>query len=159
MTPNQINLVRTTFAQIVPMADTAASLFYARLFELDPSLRPLFTADLAEQGRKLMQTLAVAVHGLDDLEALAPTVRALGRRHASYGVQGRHYQTVAQALLDTLELCLGEALIPKAREAWAEVYWLLVAVMQQGAAESEPAPRLTAPTAPAVHHQSWEGDR
>src|SRR5438874_11409491 len=81
MTPQQKMLVRTTFAQVLPIAETAAALFYARLFELDPSLRPLFTSDLQEQGRKLMQMLAAAVRGLDDLETLVPAVRALGKRH------------------------------------------------------------------------------
>src|SRR5689334_5968331 len=104
MTPHQIMLVRTTFAQVLPAAGTAAAVFYARLFELDPALRSMFPADLGDQGRKLMQMIAVAVHGLDDVETLAPAVRALGRRHARYGVQDQHYQTVAVALLGTLKL-------------------------------------------------------
>jgi hemoglobin-like flavoprotein len=54
MTSDQIHLIRQTFALVAPHADAAASAFYKRLFELDPSLRPLFRPDLTEQGHKLM---------------------------------------------------------------------------------------------------------
>ena len=135
MTPRQILLVQTTFAQVEPIAETAAALFYARLFELDPSLRPLFTTDIQEQGRKLMQTIAVAVRGLDNLDALVPAVRALGKRHAGYGVQDQHYETVAAALIWTLEAGLGDAFTPEVREAWATVYRLLADTMKDGAPE------------------------
>src|SRR5262245_8268570 len=117
MTPHQKMLVQTTFAQVAPIAETAAALFYARLFELDPSLRPMFSADLNEQGRKLMQMIGVAVAGLDKLDALVPAVRALGQRHAGYGVRDEHYATVAEALLWTLETGLGEAFTFEVREA------------------------------------------
>jgi hemoglobin-like flavoprotein len=135
MTPHQKMLVQTTFAQVAPIAETAAALFYARLFELDPSLRPMFTSDIQEQGRKLMQMIAVAVAGLDDLDALVPAVQALGKRHAGYGVQDEHYETVATALIWTLEVGLGDAFTFEVREAWGTVYWLLADTMKDGAAE------------------------
>jgi hemoglobin-like flavoprotein len=135
MTPHQKMLVQTSFAQVAPIAETAAGLFYAKLFELDPSLRPLFKSDIKEQGRKLMDMLTVAVHGLDHLDKLIPAVRALGRRHAGYGVRDEHYETVAVALISTLELGVGAAFTDEVREAWATVYWLLAATMKSGAAD------------------------
>ena len=78
MTLNEKNLVLRSFAQVMPIAETAAELFYGRLFELDPTLRPMFRGDMREQGRKLMQMLAVAVHGLDRLHEILPAVRAMG---------------------------------------------------------------------------------
>jgi hemoglobin-like flavoprotein len=135
MTPHQKLLVQSTFAQVAPIAETAAALFYNRLFELDPALRPLFSGDMQEQGRKLMQTLAVAVAGLDDLELLVPAVRALGKRHVGYGVRDEHYITVADALLWTLATGLGDAFTPEVRDAWATVYWILADTMKDGAAE------------------------
>lgn len=63
---------------------TAADLFYSKLFELDPALRPLFPEDLAEQKEKLMKMISLAVEGLTDLGALVPKVEELGRRHATY---------------------------------------------------------------------------
>ena len=130
MTPDQKLLVQESFRRVAPIADTAAELFYARLFELDPSLRSLFRADIREQGRKLMQVLAVAVNGLDNLDALVPTVQALGRRHAAYGVRPEHFDTVGAALLWTLERGLGAAFTPEVRDAWAAVYELLSSVMR-----------------------------
>jgi hemoglobin-like flavoprotein len=135
VTPDQKLLVQESFRLVVPIADTAAELFYARLFELDPSLRMLFRGDMREQGRKLMQMLTVAVRGLDNLEAVAPAVQALGRRHAAYGVQPEHFDTVGAALLWTLAQGLGPAFTTEVRDAWAAVYELLSSVMRTGLQE------------------------
>src|SRR5215467_950222 len=109
LTTRQIELVQNSFAQVAPIADTAAQLFYGHLFELDPSLRSMFKGDMKEQGRKLMQMLSVAVHALDNLEGIIPAVQALGQRHVGYGVTMEHYTIVGDALLWTLEKGLGEA--------------------------------------------------
>jgi hemoglobin-like flavoprotein len=135
MTLNEKNLVLRSFAQVMPIAETAAELFYGRLFELDPTLRPMFRGDMREQGRKLMQMLAVAVHGLDRLHEILPAVRAMGRRHAGYGVTDDHYDTVASALLWTLEQGLGEQFTPDVKSAWASVYTVLANAMKSGAME------------------------
>jgi hemoglobin-like flavoprotein len=133
MTPRQKELVQQSWAKVVPIADTAAALFYARLFELDPSLRPLFSTDIKEQGKKLMQMISVAVRGLEDLDALVPAVQALGRRHGGYGVKDEHYATVAAALLWTLEKGLGESWNAELQDAWIAVYTVLAGTMKQAA--------------------------
>ncbi|MFN8634090.1 MAG: globin family protein [Chloroflexota bacterium] len=135
MTPDQKTLVQTTFAQVATISETAAALFYAKLFELDPSLRPLFRGDLRDQGRKLMEMIGLAVRHLDDFERLAPAIQNLGSRHAGYGVKDEHYETVATALLWTLKAGLGESFTPEARAAWIAVYTLLANTMKDGAAE------------------------
>jgi hemoglobin-like flavoprotein len=139
MTPVQIEHVRMSFALVRPISETAAALFYSRLFELDPSLKPMFKSDLRAQGRLLMQVLGVAVTSLDRLDALTPTIRAMGRRYAGYGVETRHYDTVAEALLWTLEQGLGDAFTPAVRDAWVSVYGVLAHAMQTGAAQERPA--------------------
>ena len=139
MTPRQIHLLQETFAQVAPMSETAAALFYDRLFTLDPSLRRLFKGDMQDQGRKLMQMLAVAVRGLDNLDQLVPAVRALGARHAGYGVTPGHYGTVGSALIWTLEQGLGDAFTPEARDAWTTVYGVLAGTMLTGAADAQAA--------------------
>jgi hemoglobin-like flavoprotein len=136
VTPAQQTLIRESWAQVAPIADTAATIFYGRLFELDPSLRDLFSrTDMASQRRNLMQTLAVVVASIDRLESIVPAVEALGRRHAGYGVEAAHFDTVGQALLDTLAIGLGEAYTAEVREAWATAYGILAGVMQSAAAE------------------------
>jgi hemoglobin-like flavoprotein len=136
LTPRQKQLVQETFATIAPIADDAAALFYRRLFEIDPSLRRMFKDDMTEQRKRLMQMIAVAVRGLDRLDQLVPAVQDLGRRHAGYGVEDRHYDTVGKALLWTLEKGLGKAFTPDVKEAWATVYGILATTMKEASREA-----------------------
>ncbi len=123
-------LVRDSWVMIKPLSADAATLFYQRVFELDPSLRSLFAStDMTAQGQKLMQMLDVAVAQLDRLDTLVPAVAALGQRHAKYGVRAEHYATVAAALLWTLQRGLGEAFTPAVREAWTATYQTLASAM------------------------------
>lgn len=133
MTPSQKSLVQETFAKVAPIADQAAALFYGRLFELDPSLRPLFKSDIRAQGQKLMQMLGYAVSKLDAPEELVPAVEGLGRKHVGYGVNDAHYATVGAALLWTLEKGLGPAFTADVEAAWAAAYAALSAMMMKGA--------------------------
>lgn len=133
MTPREIALVKESFRQVAPIADQAAAIFYARLFELDPSLRGLFRGNMAEQGRKLMHMIGLAVGELDRLDNLAPAVRQLGLRHAAYRVKEEHYYTVGEALLWTLAKGLGDAFTGEMQAAWAKVYWVLAETMKAGA--------------------------
>jgi len=134
MTPQQITLVRSSFALVRPIADQAAALFYDKLFERDPSLNAMFHVDMAQQGQRLMHMLEGAVRLLDRPESLAPVLTALGERHAGYGVLDAHYPTVGAALLDTLAAGLGEAFTPAVREAWAALYAEVAMAMRAGAA-------------------------
>ncbi|PWJ42870.1 globin family protein [Sediminitomix flava] len=133
----QKELVQSTFAIVAPIADKAAEIFYNKLFELDPALRPLFKGDMSEQGNKLMTMLAAAVKGLDDLGALVPVVQDLGKRHVDYGVEDSHYDTVGAALLSTLEVGLGENWNEEVKEAWTTVYTVLATTMKDAAATVE----------------------
>jgi hemoglobin-like flavoprotein len=137
MNPQQIEIVQRTFALAAPMADQIADRFYARLFELDPTLRPMFTHSIKQQGEKLMTVLAFAVRGLDRPDQIVPAVQRLGERHAHYGVQTHHYGTVGAALLWTLGQVFGPAFTPDVEEAWAAAYALLAGVMQDAAAAVE----------------------
>ena len=135
MNSAQIDLIQNSFKRVEPMAEAAASLFYDRLFTLDPSLRLMFKNDMKTQGRKLMQTLGIVVKGLKRLDTILPTVQDLGRRHVHYGVRDEHYDIVGTALLWTLEQGLGEAFTPEVEEAWTTAYMLLAGAMKEAAAE------------------------
>lgn len=134
LTARQKSLVQTSWSQVEPIAETAATLFYAKLFELDPALKPLFTSDPKEQGKKLMTMIAFAVRGLDNLAALVPAVQNMGKRHTGYGVQDSHYATVGAALIWTLGQGLGPAFTDEVKEAWTAVYTILADTMKAGAA-------------------------
>lgn len=133
MTPEQITLIQSSWAKVVPIQETAAELFYNKLFELDPAVKPLFKGDMKEQGRKLMMSLNMVVNGITRLDALVPGIREMGKRHVAYGVEARHYDTVGTAILWTLEQGLGPDFTPDTKAAWTEAYTTLATVMKEAA--------------------------
>jgi hemoglobin-like flavoprotein len=139
VTPREIALVQASWRQVQPLAEPAAAMFYARLFELDPSLTRLFKGDMKEQGRKVMAMIGVAVDALSRLESVVPAVRALGRRHAGYGVEERHYAVVEEALVWTLGQGLGASFTKEVENAWRAAYGVLATTMKQAANRKEEA--------------------
>ncbi len=125
MNAEQVAMIQASFAKVVPIADQAAVLFYDRLFEIAPQVRPMFKGDMAEQRRKLIAMLAVVVNGLGDLPSVLPAASMLAKRHVNYGVVRDHYPIVGAALLWTLEKGLGEAWTPQLATAWTAAYTIL----------------------------------
>ena len=115
MTPEQVTMVQESFKKVVPIAGTAADLFYDRLFEIAPEVRSLFPDDLTEQKKKLIAMLATAVNNLHQVGTILPAVEDLGRRHVAYGVTDEMYEPVGAALLWTLGQGLGDAFTPPAK--------------------------------------------
>ena len=134
MTPDQISMVQTSFKKVVPIADTAADLFYDRLFEIAPDVRSMFPDDIKDQKKKLIAMLASAVANLHQVEAILPAVENLGKRHVAYGVTAKHYEPVGAALLWTLEQGLGPDFTPPVKAAWTEAYRTLSGAMKGAAA-------------------------
>ena len=136
MTPRQIELIQESFQHHVrPIAAAAGKLFYGRLLELDPSLRPMFR-DIDGQGRKLMQVMGAAVGMLRRPDDFFATVTELGHRHVAYGVRQEHFHTVGAALLWTLERGLGEAFTPEVRDAWVALYDAITWIMCRAAGKA-----------------------
>lgn len=133
MQPHQIELVQETFALVVPIKETAADLFYNRLFEISPETQSMFTGDMKEQGNKLMAALGTVVNGLTSLDEIVPVVQELAVRHVGYGVQPWHYDVVRDALIWTLQQGLGEVFSPEVEDAWYAAYALLASVMVEAA--------------------------
>jgi len=129
MDSKQIKLVQDSFAKVAPISEQAAVLFYDRLFEVAPSVKAMFPADMTEQRKKLMATLAVVVNGLSNLQSVLPAASALARRHVAYGAKPSHYPVVGGALLWTLEKGLGEAWTPETAAAWTAAYGTLSGYM------------------------------
>jgi len=133
VTTEQIKLVKDSWTRVVPIAEQAAALFYGRLFELDPGLKPMFKGDMTEQGEKLMRMVGIAVDNLDRLDDIVPAVQDLGVKHLEYGVKNYQYETVGEALLWTLGQGLGDAFTTEVMVAWADVYGLLASTMKDAA--------------------------
>lgn len=129
MTPEKIAMVQASFKKVAPIADTAADIFYDRLFEIAPQVRSLFPEDMTDQKKKLMQMIGIAVNGLTRLDDILPAVQDLGRRHNGYNVTEEHYDYVGAALLYTLGKGLGDDFTPELEEAWTATYATLATVM------------------------------
>jgi hemoglobin-like flavoprotein len=129
MTPEQVARVQQSFAKVAPISEAAAVMFYDRLFEVAPAVKAMFPADMTEQRKKLMATLAVVVNGLSNLESILPAASALATRHVAYGAKPEHYPVVGAALLWTLEKGLGEAWSPDLAAAWSAAYATLSGYM------------------------------
>ncbi len=145
MTPEQKTLVKESWEKVLPISEKAAELFYGRLFEIAPGVKPYFKGDMKEQGAKLMKMLNTAVNGLDNIEAMIPALQDLGKRHVQYGVQDKDYDSVGSAFLWTLEQGLGDAYTDDVQEAWIVTYTTVADVMKAAAAEveAEAAPKVS----------------
>lgn len=139
MTPQQIALVQTSWKKVMPIKEKAAELFYAKLFEMDPALKPIFKGDIVVQGRKLMGMINTVVIKLDQLGEIVPAVQDLGKRHVAYGVKDKDYTTVAGALLWTLGTGLGDAFTDEVKEAWTKAYTILSSAMKDAAGNAATA--------------------
>jgi len=137
MKPDQIHLLRRSFARLEPHATIAALAFYRRLFELAPQVRPLFKNDIESQSAKLMDMIALAVSLTDRPASMEAELRELGARHLEYGTKDEHYAVVGAALLDMLAETLGDEFTPATKAAWAGFYGILADGMMKGAAMAE----------------------
>lgn len=130
MDEHTITILETTFAQFAKGKEESAALFYERLFALDPSLRRLFThTEMKSQQAKLMAALAIVIGNLRNFDQVAPTLQSLGAKHVAYGVEESHYETVGNALIQTLALYFGSAFTNEIREIWTAAYGAVSGVM------------------------------
>lgn len=135
MTPETIATVRASFATLAPVAPTMAEVFYENLFRRAPAMRTLFQEDMTVQRGRLIDAIAAALAGLDDPDALAPVLRAMGQRHRAYGASEGDYFSVGAALVDTLADALGEDWTDEVAEAWTRFYVFVARAMKDGARE------------------------
>lgn len=139
MNSSTIALVKESHGWVIPISEPAADIFYQRLFEMAPEVKPLFKGDLKEQGRKLMATISVVVNSLDRLEQVLPAVKDLAVRHVGYGVRNEHYDVVGAALIWALTTGLGERFTEAHKAAWTETYAALAGVMRAAVSEARDA--------------------
>ena len=143
MDDKQITLIQESFKKVAPISDAAAEIFYTRLFEIAPEVKPFFKGDIKEQGSKLMATLGVVVNGLRDLDKIVPVAQELAVKHIDYGVTAEHYTPVGEALIYTLDKGLGDDFTPELKDAWVGAYTTLSGVMIEAAYPATPEPAIS----------------
>jgi len=131
-----LDALETSFDLIAPRGDELMDVFYARLFTTAPAVEPLFAAaDMRRQKAMLLRALVLLRQSLRDLDAIAPTLRGLGARHAAYGAQPAHYPVVGAVLIASMAEIAGLDWRPEYEDAWAEAYSIVAGAMLDGAAE------------------------
>lgn len=140
MTEAQLAHVTRTWAIVDTIKDTAAAMFYKRLFEIDSTAEPLFArvkreSDMKSQGRLLMKMIGDCVALLHDTPALIALLKRSGARHVKFGIKDPHYDSVGAALLWTLEQGLGKEWTPEVAASWKVVYGVIADNMKEGARE------------------------
>src|SRR3954447_13531388 len=132
-----LQALETSFDAVAPRGEEIVDDFYARLFEAAPAVRPLFSDDLRRQKAMLLSALVLVRKSLRDLDALLPTLRALGARHVAYGARAEHYPVVATTLIESLAAVAGDAWKPEYEKAWTEAFLVIAGVMIEAAEEEE----------------------
>ncbi len=132
MDVKQIELVQKTFEKSVgPIAQEAGEIMYLRLFEMDPSLKPLFKGDIKRQGEMLFIAIGLAIQNIDNPARMAEAVAELGKRHQGYGVQAGYFNIFGAALMWSLGQVIGPDFTPEVKVAWGEAYSLLAKAMRE----------------------------
>jgi len=125
MTKEDITQVQESWHSVAPVKRVAAELFYVKLFELDPTMKLLFSDDLQLRERRFLQLMDATINGLERADVLKPAIRELGFRHPLFGDSDEHHGTVAIALMWTLEKCLRKDLTFELRAAWTRTFGVL----------------------------------
>ena len=102
--------------------------------------------DIEDQAKKLTDMLGVLISMLERPLGLDMELRAMGARHAGYGVKDEHYGIVAAALLAMLAEVLGAAFTPQVKDAWVVLYNEVEVTMKRGAAEETGAEKASRPS-------------
>ena len=118
MTETQIKIVQNSWKLVAQDSEQAGKLFYARLFEISPGVRPMFPEDTSAQEKKLTTMLSYVINKLGNLNQIIEEVRSLARRHVKYGATPAHYPVVGEALIWTLEKGLYTHGNPEVAEPW-----------------------------------------
>jgi hemoglobin-like flavoprotein len=127
MTNEQVEIVKRTMVRIFPprpegsseiiiqryekakleSAKAFADVFFPRLFEVAPDLKPLFT-DTEKTAQKFCEMLPMFFRSMNRLHDTINTMQELGVTHMKAGVKMEHYQPFVASLLWTFRKMLGD---------------------------------------------------
>ncbi len=129
LTDEEIYIVQNSTKLMRKSLDEFANAFYRELFRSNPVVKSLFLTNIRDQARKFAQMFELLVVSLNDVEKIIPSLKALGRRHANYGISEHHYQVVGGALIRTLDKSLGSHFTDEVKNAWLKTYGIVSMIM------------------------------
>jgi hemoglobin-like flavoprotein len=129
-----LEALETSFDLVAPHGDQLMEIFYTDLFAAAPEVKPLFAGtDMRRQRAMLLAALGLLRRSLRNLEAILPSLEAMGARHAGYGVLPEHYPIVGEVLIGSMATVAGARWEPAYTEAWAEAFEAVAGAMIAGA--------------------------
>ena len=133
-----LDALETSFDHVAPRGDELVEIFYARLFETAPAVKPLFAStDMLRQKTMLLSALVLLRMSLRYIDSIVPALRRMGARHVGYGAAPAHYPVVGEVLIGAMAEVAGPAWEDRYAEAWGEAYAVVAGAMLEGAAEAE----------------------
>jgi hemoglobin-like flavoprotein len=129
MTPEEIDLVRTSYESLGANAPAMAVDFYRRLFTIDPSAEALFKDSPSVMAEKFAAELDAIVEAIISFDDFSARVQDLAARHSTYGVQTAHYRAAGEALVGALAAQLAADWTPALETAWRRAYNLVAEIM------------------------------
>ncbi|TDC62596.1 oxidoreductase [Actinomadura sp. GC306] len=127
--------LKANFDRVAEQGDAVALFFYSDLFVRNPHLRDMFPIGMRGQRDKLLRALGHIVARADDLPALVPFLRQLGRDHRRFGILSEHYPHVGASLIATLRHFSGPEWTEDVESDWNAAYGLVAKVMLEAADE------------------------
>jgi hemoglobin-like flavoprotein len=99
MTSESIARIRASFFEVSTEPRALAGRFYEELFAAAPHLRHLFPVDLTSLQGHFEAALALVIRNLEELPALAESLRDLGAQHVAWGARPQDYRVVRQSII------------------------------------------------------------
>lgn len=129
--PQTLDIIKATVPVLRTHGEALTTLFYQRMFENNPEVKPYFNPAHQHNGSQ-QQALATAIcayaENIDNPAALSAAVELIAQKHASLGIKPEHYPIVGQNLLLAIKELLGEDASDDIIDAWADAYQALADV-------------------------------
>ena len=134
LTPNQIDIVKST----IPLLESAGSKitehFYTRMFSHNPELKNIFNMSHQHSGRQsvaLFNAVAAYAKYIDDLPVLQAAVERIAHKHTSFDIRPEQYDIVGHHLIHTLKELAPDAFTSEVEDAWTAAYQQLADIFIQ----------------------------
>lgn len=137
ITPEQVQLIKSSFQAVAPRADELVEVFYAKLFARAPQLRPLFPDDMTQQKQHLLGAVKLVVVNIDNIETLEQPLMDMGARHVNYGASPDHYGVVRDTMVDAIASIAGDLWNDDLADAWSDALDVVAQIMIRGGEQAQ----------------------
>ncbi|WP_438971004.1 NO-inducible flavohemoprotein [Methylophaga sp.] len=126
--PETTKVIQSTLPILQQHGESLTSLFYQRMFENNPEVKPFFNQAHQERGtqqRALAGAICAYAEHINSPEKLNDAVELIAQKHASLGIKPEHYPIVGKNLIAAIRELLGDAATEEIVAAWSDAYGVL----------------------------------